>query len=109
MYTGCVSLVAAPITFWRPFTLSSQGEAGVAEGQKAIPTLVEVTVSQSGTNEVHFSKTDHVSGLYNLLQCHKKSSQQRAETHQWFNHPPPDPYTPERMAQTQLHRASLER
>lgn len=82
----------------------------MGKGRKAIPTLVEVTVCQSGTNEVHFSKRDHVSGPYNLLQRHKKSSQQRAETHQWFNHPPlTDPYTPERMAQTQLHRASLER
>lgn len=80
----------------------------MGKGQKAIPTLIEVTVSQSGTNEVHFSKRDHVSGPYNLLQRHKKSSQQRAETHLWFNHPP-NPYTPERMAQTQLHRASLER
>ena len=56
MRNGCVPLVAAPITFWISFTLSSQGEAGVGKGQKAIPTLVEVTVSQSGTNEVHFSE-----------------------------------------------------
>ena len=90
MCTGCVSLVAAPITFWRSFTLSSQGEADVGKGWKAIPTLVEVTVCQSGTNEVQFSKRDHVSGPYNLLQRHKKSFQQRAKTHQWFNHPPPN-------------------